>query len=148
MLSFTGRRFTGVLFKKFHHFFITRALFKEYGEATMSEKSEYPPIEDAVRKALSRELNPVYMEVINESPMHNTPKKAESHFRVFVVSEKFNNLTLIKRHRLVNDTIKTALIGAGLQFMHALSIETLTPTQWKPEQLPEKSPPCMGGFGK
>lgn len=49
-----------------------------------------------MRKALTTELKPVFMEVINESPMHNTPKQAESHFRVFVVSDKFNDLTLIK----------------------------------------------------
>lgn len=61
-----------------------------------SENVQYPPIEAAMRKALTTELKPVFMEVINESPMHNVPKRAESHFRVFVVSDKFNDLTLIK----------------------------------------------------
>lgn len=61
-----------------------------------SENEQYPPIEATMRKALTTELKPVFMEVINESPMHNTPKQAESHFRVFVVSDKFNDLTLIK----------------------------------------------------
>lgn len=60
------------------------------------ESEQYPPIEATMRKALKTELKPVFMEVINESPMHNTPKHAESHFRVFVVSDKFNDLTLIK----------------------------------------------------
>lgn len=61
-----------------------------------SENVQYPPIEATMRKALTTELKPVFMEVINESPMHNVPKRAESHFRVFVVSDKFNDLTLIK----------------------------------------------------
>lgn len=112
------------------------------------EAGQYPPIESAMRKALNTELKPVYLEVINESPQHNVPKRSESHFRVFVVSEKFNDLTLIKRHRLVNDTVKNALKEAGFEFMHALSIEAKTPKQWEPEQEPEKSPPCLGGHGK
>ncbi|XP_064537752.1 bolA-like protein DDB_G0274169 [Drosophila montana] len=117
-------------------------------ETNMSQEAQYPPIETAMRKALTAELNPVFLDVTNESPMHNTPKQAESHFRVLVVSDKFNDLTLIKRHRLVNDTIKTALKAAGFEFMHALSIEAKTPKQWEPEHEPEKSPPCLGGFGK
>ncbi|XP_030242615.1 bolA-like protein DDB_G0274169 [Drosophila navojoa] len=119
-------------------------------QANMSQSQEpqYPPIETAMRKALTEQLKPIFLDVSNESPMHNTPKQAESHFRVLIVSEKFNDLTLIKRHRLVNDTIKTALKEAGFEFMHALSIEAKTPKQWEPEQEPEKSPPCLGGFGK
>lgn len=62
----------------------------------MSQEAQYPPIETAMRKALTAELNPVFLDVTNESPMHNTPKQAESHFRVLVVSDKFNDLTLIK----------------------------------------------------
>ncbi|KAH8417394.1 hypothetical protein KR222_010159 [Zaprionus bogoriensis] len=123
-------------------------LSTNYPRATMSQKPQYPPVETAMRSALTTELKPVFLEVINESPMHNTPKQAESHFRVFVVSDKFNDLALIKRHRLVNDAIKRGLQAAGLEFMHALSIEAKTPQQWQPEQEPEKSPPCLGGFGK
>ncbi|KAH8358543.1 hypothetical protein KR093_000834 [Drosophila rubida] len=119
----------------------------KYCQANMSQQVEYP-IESAMRQALTTELKPVFLDITNESPMHNTPKKAESHFRVLVVSDKFNDLTLIKRHRLVNDTIKKALEAAGFEFMHALSIEAKTPKQWEPEQAPEKSPPCLGGFGK
>ncbi|EDW81538.2 uncharacterized protein Dwil_GK10967 [Drosophila willistoni] len=119
-----------------------------YSRATMSQEAQYPPIEAAMRKALQTELKPVHLEVINESPMHNVPKRSESHFRVFVVSDKFNDLTLIKRHRLVNDTVKNALNAAGFEFMHALSIETKTPKQWEPEQQPATSPPCLGGHGK
>ncbi|XP_062123771.1 bolA-like protein DDB_G0274169 [Drosophila sulfurigaster albostrigata] len=121
----------------------------KYSIAKMSqEKQQYPPIETAMRKALTTELKPLFLDVSNESPMHNTPKQAESHFRVLVVSDKFNDLTLIKRHRLVNDTIKKALEAAGFEFMHALSIEAKTPKQWQPDHEPEKSPPCLGGFDK
>lgn len=55
-----------------------------------------PPIETAIRSTLSDNLNPIHLEVINESYMHNVPKGAETHFKVLIVSEKFENLALIK----------------------------------------------------
>ncbi|EDV42002.2 uncharacterized protein Dana_GF17220 [Drosophila ananassae] len=150
MLNSTLRRFAGVSLRNLNQLTPTiTSIGHIYPRATMSQDAaQYPPIESAMRKALNSQLKPVYLEVINESPQHNVPKYSESHFRVFVVSEKFNDLTLIKRHRLVNDTIKNALKEAGFEFMHALSIEAKTPKQWEPEQEPEKSPPCMGGHGK
>ncbi|XP_016999156.2 bolA-like protein DDB_G0274169 [Drosophila takahashii] len=150
MLSQTLRRFAGVSSRNLTQLTpTTSSLGQILSRATMSQEAgQYPPIEFAMRKALTTELKPVFLEVINESPQHNVPKRSESHFRVFVVSEKFNDLTLIKRHRLVNDTVKNALKAAGFEFMHALSIEAKTPKQWEPEQEPEKSPPCLGGHGK
>ncbi|EDV53825.2 bolA-like protein DDB_G0274169 [Drosophila erecta] len=150
MLNFTIRRLTGVSLRNLNQLTPTiTSLGQILPRATMSQEAgQYPPIESAMRKALNTELKPVFLEVINESPQHNVPKRSESHFRVFVVSEKFNDLTLIKRHRLVNDTVKNALKAAGFEFMHALSIEAKTPKQWEPEQEPEKSPPCLGGHGK
>ncbi|KAH8383670.1 hypothetical protein KR009_009952 [Drosophila setifemur] len=150
MLNLTLRHFAGVSLRNLNQLAPTlNSLGHIYSRATMSQEAgQYPPIEFAMRKALTSELKPVFLEVINESPQHNVPKHSESHFRVFIVSEKFNDLTLIKRHRLVNDTVKNALQAAGFEFMHALSIETKTPKQWQPEQEPEKSPPCLGGHGK
>ncbi|XP_017122785.1 bolA-like protein DDB_G0274169 [Drosophila elegans] len=150
MSSLAFRRFAGVSSRNLNQVTPSASsLAQILSRATMSQQAgQYPPIEFAMRKALTTELKPVFLEVINESPQHNVPKRSESHFRVFVVSEKFNDLTLIKRHRLVNDTVKNALKAAGFEFMHALSIEAKTPKQWEPEQEPEKSPPCLGGHGK
>ncbi|XP_017085549.1 bolA-like protein DDB_G0274169 [Drosophila eugracilis] len=150
MLNLTLRRLAGVSSRNLNQLTPTSCnLVLKLSKANMSQEAgQYPPIEFAMRKALTTELKPVYLEVINESPQHNVPKRSESHFRVYVVSEKFNDLSLIKRHRLVNDTVKNALKAAGFEFMHALSIEAKTPKQWAPEQQPEKSPPCMGGHGK
>ncbi|XP_001990064.2 bolA-like protein DDB_G0274169 [Drosophila grimshawi] len=149
MFSLTLRHSVKVSAQKVNQLLCTSGTYVyRNSRATMSQEPQYPPIETAMRKALTTQLKPIFLDVSNESPMHNTPKQAESHFRVLVVSEKFNDLTLIKRHRLVNDTIKNALQEAGFEFMHALSIEAKTPKQWQPEQEPEKSPPCLGGFGK
>lgn len=54
------------------------------------------PIEAAIREGLAGQLNPIHLEVVNESYMHNVPKGAETHFKVLVVSEQFDGLPLIK----------------------------------------------------
>lgn len=99
--------------------------------------------------------------------MHNVPKGSESHFKVLVVSEKFQDLSLIKvckiifkvytylsiayihlifqRHRIINDLVKQKLDG---NFVHALSIEAKTPIQWDENYKVDPSPNCKGGFGK
>lgn len=58
------------------------------------------PVENAIKTKLIKELNTSYVDVINESYMHNVPKGSETHFKVVVVSEKFNNLPLIKVKRI------------------------------------------------
>ncbi|XP_061399856.1 bolA-like protein DDB_G0274169 [Musca vetustissima] len=103
------------------------------------------PVEQAIIATLKENLQPVHLEVVNESYMHNVPKDAETHFKVLVVSDKFNELPLIKRHRLVNTIVKDKLAD---HFPHALSIEAKTPKQWSPEYTLEPSPNCRGGFGK
>lgn len=60
------------------------------------------PIETSIRDTLTDNLQPVHLEVINESYMHNVPKGAETHFKVLVVSEKFENLALIKVNLMVH----------------------------------------------
>lgn len=53
-------------------------------------------VTDTIRDKLSQQLNTAHLDIINESYMHNVPKGAETHFKVVVVSEKFNQLPLIK----------------------------------------------------
>lgn len=54
------------------------------------------PIEKAITEAITAKLEPIHLEVVNESYMHNVPKDAETHFKVLVVSAKFESLPLIK----------------------------------------------------
>jgi len=86
-------------------------------------------------------LQPVHLQVVNESYMHNVPKGSESHFKVIIVSPHFENKTLLERHRTVNDTLKEEL----RQSIHALSITAKTPSQWAQSNLVTPSPPCLGG---
>eukprot|EP00977_Amphora_coffeiformis_P028902 scaffold37799_cov176-Amphora_coffeaeformis.AAC.6 len=96
-------------------------------------------LEETLRKA----LEPTHLEIRNESYKHKGPKDAESHFQVIVVSKQFENLPLIKRHRLVNQACQPLLDGP----IHALSIVAKTPEQWRSmasEEIPG-TPNCRGG---
>ncbi|XP_046993730.1 bolA-like protein DDB_G0274169 [Schistocerca americana] len=103
------------------------------------------PIETSIRQKLSENLQPHHIQIINESYMHNVPRGSETHFKVVVVSEKFETLPLINRHRIVNEILKDELKNG----VHALSIVAKTPKQWE-ESSKEvtSSPACKGGFGK
>ena len=87
--------------------------------------------------------------MVNESHMHNVPRGSETHFKVFVVSDRFSKVPLIKRHRLVNDSLREELASG----VHALSIAAKTLEQWEAMAQEDRdkvkpSPACRGGFGK
>ena len=82
-----------------------------------------------------------HMDVINESHMHNVAPGSESHFKVTIVSEDFDEVMLLKRHRMVN----SALVEE-MQSIHALALHTLTPAEWSIKQgNVAESPKCRGG---
>ncbi|MCX4245595.1 BolA family protein [Paraliomyxa miuraensis] len=98
-------------------------------------------VQQTIHDKLVDALAPAVLEVINESHMHSGPA-TESHFKVVVVTARFDGMPLLRRHRLVNDTL-AAELGGGV---HALSIHAYTPTQWQDRggEIP-RSPPCRGG---
>lgn len=58
--------------------------------------SSLTPIADSIRNKLALQLETTHLDVVNESYMHNVPKEAETHFKVVVVTNKFQDLALIK----------------------------------------------------
>jgi BolA protein len=82
-----------------------------------------------IRTRLEAELSPESLQVEDESHMHVGHEGAKSglgHFRVLVVSDKFQGQSPIKRHRLVyramGDLMQTDI--------HALAIEAFTPDEF------------------
>lgn len=98
-----------------------------------------------INDILVDQLAPVRLDVINESHMHNVPTGSESHFKLVIVSDAFDGKNLITRHRTVNKLLADQLAGS----VHALSMHTYTPEQWRERggDVPQ-SPPCMGGKAK
>ena len=127
-------------FRQVVHSYKTPNLFYSASKAQMTG-----PVEEVITNKLKGELNPSFLNVINESNMHNVPKDSETHFKVVVVSDKFEQLSLIQRHRLVNQILHSEMATS----IHALSIQAKTPEQWeKSAGKVSKSPPCLGGSGR
>ncbi|MYD45758.1 MAG: BolA/IbaG family iron-sulfur metabolism protein [Gammaproteobacteria bacterium] len=86
--------------------------------------------------------DPIHLEVVNESGSHNVPKGSETHFKVVMISDKFEGLRLIQRHRMINEILEEELAGP----IHALSLHLYTNQDWEKRfgSIPA-SPPCRGG---
>lgn len=88
-----------------------------------------PPIDRAerIRAALLAALAPAEVEVVDDSGRHaghaGAQPGGETHYNVRAVSSRFDGLSRVARHRLVNDAL-SAEFGAGL---HALSLTLRTP---------------------
>ncbi len=99
-------------------------------------------IQASIEKKINDALQPDFLEVANESHMHNVPPGSESHFKVTVVSSAFDGKMLVARHRILNSLLRDELEGP----IHALSLHTLTPSEWQDKEGGiRKSPPCLGG---
>ena len=98
-------------------------------------------IKSIIEQKLEETFNPEFLEVVDESYMHNVPEGSESHFKVTIVSTAFVDKRLIARHRLVNQTLEDELKN-----IHALAIHTLTPDEYfaKAGKVAD-SPECLGG---
>jgi BolA family transcriptional regulator, general stress-responsive regulator len=99
--------------------------------------SRKPRIETRIQEALA----PLYLNVVDESYMHAVPPDSESHFKLLVVSERFEGVPLIERHRRLNELLADEL-DLGL---HALTMHTWTPEEWQSKGGVPDSPPCQGG---
>ena len=94
-----------------------------------------------IEQKLASEFETEYLQVENESHMHNVAPGSESHFKVTIVSDSFRDQMLIKRHRMVNKTLQQEM-----QQIHALALHTLTPDEWQARAgNVADSPHCHGG---
>ena len=100
------------------------------------------PIERILREKLSSLLMPPHLELVNESPMHGLKPEAEKHFRLVVVSELFEGLSRIERHRRVHEILAEEL----RTHVHAPSVQAFTPKEWRERAgATHASPECLGG---
>lgn len=99
-------------------------------------------VESRMIENLQSALDPTYLSVVNESDMHNVPPGSESHFKVVVVSPRFEGDALVKRHRTVNLVLAEEL----RDHIHALALHTYTPDEWVSRAAEHPaSPSCRGG---
>ena len=76
-------------------------------------------VEDAIREKLAEAFTPAHLQVKNESHLHSghasSPESGESHFRVTIVSDRFEGASRLDRHRLVNEVLAAELAGPQQQ---------------------------------
>ena len=98
-------------------------------------------MQQQIIQQLEAKFSPTHLDVENESHMHNVAPGSESHFKVTIVTEQFDGLMLIKRHRAVNEVLKE-ILGQ----IHALALHTMTPSEWfEKGGAVADSPECLGG---
>ena len=84
----------------------------------------------AIKRALIDDLEAQHVEIIDDSQRHADHLAAQEgggHFRVLVVSPRFEGLTRIEAQRLVYQALAHLMTGD----IHALQMKTLTPGQWQ-----------------
>jgi BolA protein len=99
-------------------------------------------IQSTIEAKLADALDPLHLEVVNESGNHSVPPGSESHFKVVVVAAEFDGQRLLARHRRVNAVLAEELASS----IHALALHTYTESEWR-QRFGEApmSPPCLGG---
>ena len=91
------------------------------------------PMYTAILNTLNTSLNPTSIELVDDSHKHaghagSKGWDGESHFSLMIVSDKFDGLNLVKRHKLIY-----GLLGDVMPKIHALAIIARTPSEEKKE---------------
>ncbi len=76
-------------------------------------------------------FSPLYLDIKDESSAHAGHSGAIpgqiTHLRITICSKQFDDLSMIKQHRLVNECLKEELNNG----LHALALKTYKVKQWE-----------------
>jgi stress-induced morphogen len=81
-----------------------------------------------------------HLEVINESASHAVPRGSETHFRIILVSKRFEAMPRLSRHRAIQDAIAPQAARAK-----AIALRPTTPQEWAQGLGGDGAPSCRGG---
>ena len=97
-------------------------------------------IQAQIEDLISSNFEPQYFEVLNESHMHNVPPGSESHFKLVLVTDKFEGKRSVARHQMVYGAMDDMMSQ-----IHALALHTYTPEEFQEVGAAPASPDCKGG---
>jgi BolA protein len=97
-----------------------------------------PDLETSIEQKVAAALQPLHVELHNESHLHAGPR-TDSHFKLVAVATAFEGLSKVKRHQLVYGLLKDELAGP----VHALALHLYSPAEWENQVVPA-SPQCAG----
>jgi BolA protein len=99
-------------------------------------------VQQDIEQQLAQQFAPLFLEVANESHQHSVPANSETHFKVVLVSARFDGQRKVARHQQVYAALARHLEGP----VHALALHTYTAAEWQArEQAAPASPECRGG---
>ena len=85
---------------------------------------------DRIQKLLNENNEHTHLEIINESHLHHghagDDGTGETHYRVIIVSEEFEGLPRIARHRKIYAILAPELEGG----LHAIALQTSTKNEF------------------
>ena len=84
-----------------------------------------------IRLRLQESLAPLHLEVGDQSARHAGHQGAAAgggHFTLVIVAPSFEGLSLMARHRAIYRALSREMGSA----IHALAIEALAPSEWRP----------------
>lgn len=84
------------------------------------------PLQTQIEKKLREQFQPTHIDLMNESHKHHRPIGAETHFKLQMVSNRFQRLKAIDRQRLVHEQLKEELLDS----VHAFTQKLYTPEEW------------------
>ena len=86
-----------------------------------------PSLHDALTQALTAQLEPVALELVDDSAAHvgHAGARSGAHFNLRIVSARFAGLPRVSRHRLVYDALRPWMAEG----VHALAIDARTPDE-------------------
>ena len=94
-------------------------------------------IYETIVECLNREFAAEHLFLKNESSMHNVPLDSESHFKLVIVSNNFNDMSKVHRHQAVYSALNNVM-----NKIHALSIQAFTVDEFKNNPMILESPDC------
>lgn len=101
-------------------------------------------VQQQLTDKIQAQFTPHFLQIENESHLHSSGKGANSHFKIVLVSDKFEGVAKVARHRQLYQLFAQEL----QQGIHALALHLYTLTEW--EQLRQQAPlsPTCRGIGQ
>ena len=94
-------------------------------------------VQNKIERLLRDNLNVSKLLITNDSYKHNVPPESESHFNVQIISDDFQNLSQIQRHKIVYKAVESLLTE-----IHAFSISAMTTSEFKENPSLKDTPDC------
>jgi len=94
-------------------------------------------VQNKIDKLLRDNFNISKLIIRNDSNKHNVPLNSESHFSIQIVSDDFENLSQLQRHKTVYKAVDSLLSE-----IHALSITAITISEFRKNPSLGDTPDC------